>query len=244
MDPLISIVIATYNAGALLRECLASISAQACKEIEIVVVDGGSTDNTISILQSFNSRPLTWITEPDKGIYDAFNKGIKLARGRWLYFMGTDDLLLPGFSELASMLENEQAVYYGISKPLYRDKRSSYDLITGKFTKYRLAKYCMNHQAILYPASVFSKYEYSLRYKIYADYDLNIKVWGDSSFKKIFHPIEIVLYNMSGFSATATDDLFKSEKPMLVKKSLGWFVYLRFLYKRYRKKKEGRDDFY
>lgn len=242
--PLISIIIATYNASRYLQECLSSIARQSFKEIEIVIIDGGSTDGTLEILNGFNSFPLTLLTEKDQGIYDALNKGIRLGKGKWFHFLGSDDLLLPGFSELARELKNDSTVYYGVSEPMYREGKSSYDLITGEFSRYRLAKYCMNHQAILYPAKVFDKYEYNLRYKIYADYDLNIKVWGDRAFKRIFLPISIVQYNMSGFSAGAKDELFKKEKPELIRKSMGTLMYWRFLLKRCKKRKQGREDFY
>ena len=79
---------------------------QPVQNIEILVVDGGSTDQTVSILNEFIHPGLSWISEPDQGIYDALNKGIQKARGRWFYFLGSDDLLLPGFSDMAEKLRS------------------------------------------------------------------------------------------------------------------------------------------
>ncbi len=241
---LISIIIATFNAGEHIGACLDSIALQTEKKIEIVVIDGGSTDNTGAIIKQYKDQNIVWSSAPDKGIYDGLNKGAMLATGKWLYFMGSDDRLLPGFSEMASKLEDEKTVYYGKTEPFYMGKnKPDYELLTGKFSNYRLAKYCINHQAILYPAQVFSKYKYGLQYKVFADYALNIKLWGDRSFKKTYYPITIARYNMTGFSSTINDVQFKTDKPGLIKESMGWLLYARFIFKRYKKRLRGETDF-
>ena len=240
-DFLISIIIATFNSGEHLKTCLLSIAALATqKKIEVIVVDGGSMDQTLSILQEIKITGLRWISEPDKGIYDALNKGIQMASGRWLYFMGSDDLLLPGFTVMADHLRSPDTVYYGIPKGYYlQNKKPDFILLTGKFSGYKMAKYCLNHQVILYPSSVFQRYRYQPKYKVLADYALNLQVWGDAHFKKKFVPIEIALYNMTGFSAFSKDELFEQDKPHIIRKSLGLLVYWRWLLKRYKKKLRG-----
>lgn len=239
----ISIIIATFNAGLHLQECLASVAALEMADIEILVIDGGSTDNTLSILKN-TAGPLRWISEPDQGIYDALNKGARMAKGKWLYFLGADDRLLPGFRELAVRLKDENTVYYGNSEPYYGNSHARPELLTGKFSKYRLAKHCMNHQAIIYPATAFGKYAYDLRYKVFADYALNIRLWGDNSFKQSFHPLTVVRYDMTGFSSMANDIPFKQDKLQLIRQSMGWFMYVRMLYKKYKKKLQGEKDYW
>jgi hypothetical protein len=124
-----------------------------------------------------------------------------MARGHWIYFLGSDDLLLPGFNEMADQLKSPDTVYYGIPKGYYlQSKKPDFILLAGKFSRYKMAKYCLNHQVILYPSSVFIRYRYQPKYKVLADYALNLQVWGDALQKK-FVPIEIALYNMTGFSA-------------------------------------------
>jgi glycosyltransferase involved in cell wall biosynthesis len=237
---LISIIIATYNAGENLAACLSSIAALNMSGVEILVIDGGSTDQTISILETSTLNGLFWQTEPDNGIYEALNKGIRAARGRWFYFLGSDDLLLPGFAEMAGKLVSRNTVYYGIPKAYYLPgPRPDYILLGGKFSRYKMAKYCLNHQVIIYPAAVFLKYRYQTKYKIFADYVLNIQVWGDSDFKKKFIPLEIALYNMTGFSAKTKDILFEQSKPKLIRENLGNLIYLRWLFKLFKKKLRG-----
>jgi glycosyltransferase involved in cell wall biosynthesis len=241
-DVFVSIIIATYNAGHQLAACLQSIGAQAAKGIEVVIVDGGSTDNTMAIVQASGLPLLRWVSEADKGIYDALNKGVRMARGKRVYFLGADDRLLPGFSELLAKVQDDHTVYYGDSEG-YSDKGEvPYILMKGSFSKYRLAKFCMNHQSIIYPKIVFEKYTYNLRYKVFADYALNLLLWGDAQFKKQHYPISIVLYNLSGFSFDTKDPLFVQDKLQLIRQGMGWKMYMRMLVKRYKKKLLGKKD--
>ena len=93
-NPYISIVTATYNAAKLLPKTMESIRRQSFREIEWIVIDGGSDDGTLSILNQFQSDlDFLWISEPDAGIYDAWNKGVAHSRGEWIGFLGAGDTL-------------------------------------------------------------------------------------------------------------------------------------------------------
>lgn len=97
MKPTVSIIIATFNAKKYVRRCLESIAKQDYEALEIIVIDGGSTDGTIEILKKYTRRrQLKWISEKDQGIADAFNKGLRMAKGDYLYFLGSDDVLAGG----------------------------------------------------------------------------------------------------------------------------------------------------
>ena len=235
-DVLVSIIIATYNASFYIGECLQSIKSQTSKNIEVVLVDGASTDNTMAIVKASGLPLLNWVSEPDKGIYDAMNKGIGMARGKWIYFLGADDRLLPDFSQLLTHLQDNRTVYYGNSD-WYADRAEvPYTLLQGSFSSYRLAKWCINHQSILYPRAVFDKYMYDVRYKVNADYALNMAVWGDRRFKKQHYEISIVTYNLSGFSFFTKDQVFEKDKLKLIRQRLGWWTYARLMIKHYKTK--------
>lgn len=92
---LISIIIATYNASRNLKRCLDSIVPQLTSETELVIIDGSSKDKTNDIIYSYGDKVSVHISEPDKGIYDAWNKGVALSHGDWIMFIGADDVLLP-----------------------------------------------------------------------------------------------------------------------------------------------------
>ncbi len=92
---LITIIIATYNAGKTLERCLQSIILQKTKDVELIIIDGTSYDDTLEIINKYSQYVDKFISEKDDGIYDAWNKGIAIAKGEWIMFIGADDELLP-----------------------------------------------------------------------------------------------------------------------------------------------------
>ena len=102
--PTISIVVATLNSGATLERCLRSVAAQTLAAIELLVIDGGSTDGTLDLLRRYQ-HAIAWCrSEPDRGVADAWNKGVERCRGAWLLFLGGDDYL-PNETVLAEAFE-------------------------------------------------------------------------------------------------------------------------------------------
>lgn len=94
-SPLISLITTTYNSEKYLEETLKSIFNQKYQNFEIIIIDGGSKDKTIKIINKYEKKIDYWISEKDKGIYDAFNKGLKLARGHLIGMVNSDDILKP-----------------------------------------------------------------------------------------------------------------------------------------------------
>jgi len=97
--PLFSIVTVCLNAGADIAEAIESVLEQGCSDYEYLVVDGGSSDGTIGVLEEYDPRfggRLHWVSEHDDGLYDAMNKGLALTRGDYVGFLGADDRLRPG----------------------------------------------------------------------------------------------------------------------------------------------------
>lgn len=94
--PSVSIIVPSLNQGAFIGQTVHSILGQDFGELECVVMDGGSTDDTLDILRSINDPRLTWVSEPDRGQSDAINKGLQRASGQFLSYLNSDDVLLPG----------------------------------------------------------------------------------------------------------------------------------------------------
>lgn len=94
--PFFSIVIATYNCGAFLEDAIKSVLSQSCQDFELIVVDGGSKDNSVDIIKKYQDKIAWWVSEPDAGQSDAFNKGYSHASGRFYTWLNADDILLPG----------------------------------------------------------------------------------------------------------------------------------------------------
>ena len=95
MNPLLSIVIVNYNYGRFLEAAIQSVLHQKVPEIELIIVDGGSSDNSVEIIKKHEGNIAWWVSEPDRGQSDAFNKGFAHARGKYLTWLNADDMLVP-----------------------------------------------------------------------------------------------------------------------------------------------------
>lgn len=89
----ISIITVSYNAAKTIEQTIQSVVNQTYDNIEYIIIDGGSTDGTVDIIKKYEDKIAYWVSEPDKGIYDAMNKGILKASGEYIYFLGADDWL-------------------------------------------------------------------------------------------------------------------------------------------------------
>ena len=218
----VSVIIVTFNAAAHLQNCLDSIYRQTYADIEIVIIDGKSTDGTIGIIESNAGKIHFWLSEQDEGIYDAMNKGVKRATGDWLYFLGADDELLPGFSAMVAELKDPSAIYYG---NVFAEgaKRN------GFLSKYRFAKIGLYHQAMIFPKAVFKKYKYDTRYKISADYALTLKLYGDKNFHFVYIDHTLANFNHEGISGISIDAPFQKAKPLMVLKYFGPVIWARYI---------------
>jgi glycosyltransferase involved in cell wall biosynthesis len=212
--PKISVGIVVYNGIEHIRSALDSIVKQTYKNIELVVVDGGSEDGTQDVLNEYAQHISLLVCEPDKGIYDAMNKVCSLATGDWLIFLGCDDVLLDGFSSIAALLRLRDTVYYGDVI-----ERSSGKRYGGKFSKYRLMRHNICHQALFYPKSVYKKYSYSLDYPWLADHAYNLRLVGDDV-PFVYLRVVVSLYNDEGGSASGDAD-FARDQLRLIGASLG-----------------------
>lgn len=211
-----SIIIPTYNSGETLPACLESILNQTFQNFEIIIVDGLSSDDTVSIVKRFKEKSpnVRWVSEKDKGIYDAMNKGIKMAKGEWLYFLGSDDLLNNNkvLEEVFSLDKTGYEVVYGNVNIIGNSSwAKDGDLYDGKFNLQKLLNKNICHQAIFYNEVCFSGNSFfNHKYKLCADWDFNFKCWA----RKEFLFMNLTIANFCGGGNTTIknkDTLFLSE---------------------------------
>ncbi|NJL11154.1 MAG: glycosyltransferase [Calothrix sp. SM1_7_51] len=111
-----TIITVTYNAGEYLEQTIQSVISQTYDNLEYIILDGGSTDSTIDIIKKYENSIAYWCSEPDKGIYDAMNKGIAISRGDIIGLINAGDTYLPNILESLAkkyLPTKNLAVYYG-----------------------------------------------------------------------------------------------------------------------------------
>ena len=171
----ISIVIATYNAGDVLERCLKSIIPELTEETELLIIDGGSRDNTMQTVQKYNKFISYSISEQDNGIYDAWNKGIMVSRGEWVMFLGADvQLKRNSLKELIHLMDNiNPNVNFISSKAEYIDKDGNIISEIGSAYDKNIFQYQMNisHVGALHHKTLFDQSLFDTKYKICSDYD-------------------------------------------------------------------------
>lgn len=216
-----SIAIVVYNDAENLRKTLYSIARQQYSDCEVVIIDGESSDNPEQVISQFPYLHVQYKSECDKGIYDAMNKALKIAKGDFLIFMGAGDCFFDDnvLCSIAQKILNANLIYYGDVLLGKNGKR-----IWGKYTKYKLACGNICHQSIFYPKTVYKTHEYNLSYRVYADYVYNLNLYGSFEFSHISTIISI--YDMDGFSSTAKDLNFSRDRAHLVITRLGILPYI------------------
>ncbi|MBT2562761.1 glycosyltransferase family 2 protein [Pedobacter sp. ISL-64] len=178
--PLISVIIATYNAGKTLETCLKSIIGQTYRNFEIIVIDAASTDNTIDIIEKYNEYIHKWISEKDSGIYEAWNKGINFSTGDWIGFIGSDDSYYPNALQdyVDHILTCKSDLEYVSSKMDLVNTNDKYIKTLGEKWDWKKSR-LMNtiaHPGSLHSRVFFDTYGlFNTKYKICSDYEILLR---------------------------------------------------------------------
>ncbi len=210
----ISIVTVVFNGEKYLEKTIISIINQTYKNIEHVVIDGGSTDRTLSIIEKYKSHIDVLVSEPDKGLSDAMNKGSRLATGDWILYLHADDTFTDSMSVqklIEASIKNTQANWI----TGYLRFQNSIDVIFREDNWYDITwnrmiiRNVIRHQATIVKLDVFKNIWFSEKFKHAMDYDFFLKLWSDFG-----DPI-IVKAHISDFRLDGTNlssDYFKSLK--------------------------------
>lgn len=194
-SPIVSVITVVYNNLASIEETILSVLNLNYKNIEYIIIDGGSTDGTLEIVKKYESRIDSLISEPDICVYDAMNKGIKISNGVWLNFMNSGDKFvsensLDFLSEVSE--ENETQIYYSDTIRVFRSNKR-----LGVNDHKDLS---LNHQSMVYQKTLHEKYGYYVVGKkiTISDYIFFSSI-QDESFEKL--PVPIAVYDTTGMSA-------------------------------------------
>lgn len=199
--PLISLITVVYNGETLIADTLRSAINQTYKEIELVIVDGGSKDNTVAVARQFFDYIGTLISEKDNGIYDAMNKGIKAAKGEWVYFLNAGDsfydanVLMDIFSKDLSAFDLIYGKVQTVNEP------TGIDYITGEPVSFSdfFNRYPICHQATFTRKSCFETIGYyHPEYKLAADTEWFARFFKAQPDRALFSDRIIAFYDIQG----------------------------------------------
>lgn len=204
-EPFISIITPTLNSANSILFCLTSVEQQSYQNYEHIIIDGLSSDATIDIIHEYQTKHsnVFLVSEKDSGIYEAMNKGISLAKGNWLFFLGSDDrffddnVLLNIFNRC---ILRDKFIIYG-NALINGDAGWARDgeIYDGEFNLQRLIKKNICHQTIFYNKSVFKSNRYNVKYNVCADWDMNLRLWAKYQFYYINQIITVFNGGNSSF---------------------------------------------
>lgn len=188
----ITVITVCLNASASIRRTIESVLAQTRKADEYILVDGGSTDGTLEIIKEYRNAITLWISEKDKGISDAFNKGIALATGDWIGILNADDWYEPTTLEMverhaatADVLHGKIQYWIGFQKDYLAE--GNQDFLESEMT--------IHHPTVFVKAETYKECgNFRLDYRYAMDYELVLRFYKA---KKKFVYIPVVLANMS-----------------------------------------------
>ena len=212
----VSVIIACYNSGASLESAILSVLNQSLVPVQLIIKDNHSTDPiTKDILNRYQDQ-ITWINQPDTGIYDAFNQALEMANGEWVYFMGADD-------QLATESVLEQLLKYAFVP--------KYKIITGDIINQNIQshwvpqrfhsefgnklywKNTVHQQGCLYHRDCFETFRFNPQWRVLGDYQLHLNLYK-ADLKRLETSLVICVCDADGISKKFNSQLYAEEWKM------------------------------
>ena len=225
--PLISIITVVYNGEKYLEQTIKSVINQTYKSIEYIIIDGGSTDKTLDIIKKYEKHISYWVSEPDKGLYDAMNKGIGVAKGELIGMINSDDWYEPNAVELIV-----NAYKNNPNKTIFHADRYDVDESGNRKIKkfhpsnFKFKYYGMtyNHPSMFITKDEYKKHLYNTELRALSDYQFVLEAFLRNRDTFLYIDKAIVNYRLDGISGQmALSDLLK--EGYLARKNAGMVVY-------------------
>lgn len=219
-DPLVTVVIVVYNGGRYVENAINSVLKQQYRNIELIVIDGGSQDETVEIIKKYEPNIGYWVTEQDSGVYDAMNKGIRNAKGEWVLFLGSDDELLPEGIAVLVRCSYGFHVVYGDYKILLKNgsirEKKSGDCSCIK------RKSFTSHQSLMMRLDVLKRLGgFDTQYRVIADYDLLLRAYLKGY---VFNRVSgfVAIFRAGGLSSDNVQVVIEKYE-ITTNNGLGWY---------------------
>lgn len=199
---ILTVITINYNNAAGLEKTIKSVLSQTWKEFEYIVIDGGSTDGSKEVIELYADKITYWVSEPDKGIYNAMNKGIKQAKGEYLQFLNSADIYADE-NVLGKVFKNNtytDSILRGIQICDYEPIFRRFNHGDKTLNLYDIYSDALQHQATFIKRNLFDKYGlYDEKYKAISDWKFFMQaILGDET--SLFLNFDIIIFDMSGIS--------------------------------------------
>ena len=215
----VSVITIAYNSGKSIADAIKSVMEQTYPNIEYIIVDGQSTDNTMDIVQSFGARITKQISEPDKGIYDALNKGIRLAEGDVVGFLHSDDIFASPdvIADVVALFSEKQTdSVYGDLQYVYKNDTSRVfrNWKAGVFSMKKLRFGWMPpHPTFYVKKQVYDQHGlFDTSFKIAADYESMLRFLGKHRITTVYLPRVMVKMRIGGASNRSLKNIIRKSR--------------------------------
>lgn len=222
--PLVSIITVVFNGGKYLEQTIQSVINQAYKNWEFIIIDGNSQDNTLEIIKKYEKYIDYWLSEPDRGIYNAMNKGWNLSTGDYILYLGSDDILLNLPTQaLNQAWQTHQDIVYG--NVLMANGR----IFNSIYSATLMFRCTVHHQGLFVRRNLFAHSPFDEQYKHYADFDLNQKMYKQKcTAVKADKDIIVSIFRIEGASSRGKDrqkkKILRKELIAVIKNNFGWLA--------------------
>ena len=210
-----SIITVCKNSESTIEGALSSVASQTCRDFEHIIIDGASTDKTLDIVKKYNVS--TIISEPDNGLYDAMNKGIRAAQGDYLFFLNSDDRFIHEniLEQVAEFAGNE--LLYGDQMFLNKDTGGVSLRKHNKLNKVYLMKNTPCQPATFYRRDVFEKYGYfNTDFKIVSDHEWFLRAFLKHRISSSYLGFPVTVFSSGGISTLKSrEDRLNEERDMM-----------------------------
>jgi len=219
----ISIITVTFNSISFINDCLNSVEEQKYDDVEHIIIDGASTDGTLSLLKSKQKQFKALISEPDKGIYDAMNKGLKIAKGDIICFLNSDDFYINEnvLSKVVKIFKNDPDLDACYSDLIYVEQYNTSRIVrywkSCEFKSDLFSKgWCPPHPAFFVRRSIYQKFgNFNLRYRIASDVELMMRFLEVNKIKSNYIPETWIKMRVGGASNKNIINIYRSNKEVL-----------------------------
>lgn len=221
----VSIITVSYNAAGTIRKTIESVLHQTYACIEYIIIDGNSTDKTYQIICEYDKKfeernmPYIHISEPDKGIYDAMNKGLGYCSGEWVYYLNANDRLFQDITleqVFSQKYGDRVSCIYGNTWNVKENRlyfKRAYDIETIYY------KVPFVHQALFVRRRVMERYKFNTAYKVSADYDLFVRMYVNGErYRQI--DCDVAFFDLSGISQNSAEEARDERKEIRVRNGL------------------------